>query len=131
MNYLLLADTLAVVHLAFILFVVFGSFTTYRWPQMAWAHIPCGLWGVWIELTGGICPLTPLEVGFRRMGGAEGYTGGFIEHYLVPIIYPSGLTRTHQLILGGSVLVINLSAYGFLLWRRSAGAPTTPTDSAA
>ena len=65
------------------------------------------------------------------MGGTEGYTGGFIEHYLVPIIYPSGLTRTHQLILGGSVLVINLSAYGFLLWRRSAGAPTTPTDSAA
>lgn len=130
-NYLLLADALVILHFAFILFVVFGAFTTYRWPKMAWAHIPCGLWGVWIELTGGICPLTPLEVRFRRMGGGDGYTGGFIAHYLEPIIYPSGLTRTHQLILGGLVVVINLSAYGFLLWRRSTGAPAAPTDSAA
>jgi hypothetical protein len=134
LNYLLLADALVVVHFAFILFVLFGAFTAYRWPKMAWAHVPCGLWGAWIEIRGGICPLTPLEVRFRRMGGALGYTGGFIEHYLEPIIYPSVLTSTHQLVLGGLVVAINLSAYGFLLWRRSAGAPGAPgapTDSAA
>jgi hypothetical protein len=130
-TYLLLADALVLVHFAFILFVVFGAIAAYRWPKMAWAHIPCGLWGIWIELTGGICPLTPIEVRFCRMGGAEGYTGGFIEHYLVPIIYPPGLTRTHQLLLGGLVVAINLSAYGFLLWRRSARTHAAPTDSAA
>ena len=133
MNYLLLADALVVVHFAFIVFVALGAFTSYRWPKMAWAHIPCALWGAWIELTGGTCPLTPIEVRFRRIGGTEGYTGGFIEHYLVPAIYPSGLTRTHQLLLGGLIVAINLSAYGFLLWRRSASTPLedTPTDSAA
>ena len=131
MIYLLLADALVVLHFAFILFVVLGATTAFRWPKMAWAHIPCGLWGAWIELTGGICPLTPIEVRFRRMGGTEGYAGGFIEHYLVPIIYPSGLTRTDQLVLGSLVVAINLAAYGFLLWRRSASRPPAPTDSAA
>ena len=123
MTYLLLADALVVVHFAFIVFVVSGALTTYRWPKMAWAHIPCALWGAWIEMTGGICPLTPIEVHFRRMGGSEGYAGGFIEHYLVPIIYPSGLTRAHQLLLGGLVVAINLGAYGLLLWRHSASTP--------
>ena len=121
MIYLLLADALVVLHSAFILFVVLGAFTTYRWPKMVWAHVPSALWGAWIEITGGICPLTPIEVGFRRMGGEEGYAGSFIEHYLTPIIYPSGLTRGHQLVLGSLVVAVNLGAYGFLLWRRSAG----------
>ncbi len=118
MIYLLLADAVVVLHFAFIVFVVLGALTAYRWPRMTWVHIPCALWGAWIEITGEIWPLTPLEVRFRRMGGEEGYTGGFIEHYLVPIIYPSGLTRAHQLLLGGLVVAVNLSAYGFLLWRR-------------
>lgn len=124
MIYLLLADVLVVVHFAFIVFVVLGALTIFRWPKVAWAHIPCALWGAWIELRGGVCPLTPIEVRFRRMGGAAGYTGGFIEHYLVPIIYPPGLTRTHQLLLGGLVVALNLSAYGLLLWRRSRANPT-------
>ena len=119
MIYLLLADALVVLHFGFIVFVVLGALTVYRWPKMVWAHIPCALWGAWIEVTGTICPLTPLENRFRRMGGAEGYAGGFIDHYLVPVIYPSGLTRAHQLVLGGLVVAVNLGAYGFLLWRRA------------
>ncbi len=136
MIYLRLADALVVLHFAFIVFVVLGALTAYRWPKMVWAHIPCALWGAWIEITGGICPLTPIEVRFRRMGGAEGYAGGFIEHYLMPIIYPSGLTRADQLLLGSVLVAVNLSAYGFLLWRRrsarsSDSGPPSPTDSAA
>ncbi len=136
MIYLRLADALVVLHFAFIVFVVLGALTAYRWPKLVWVHIPCALWGAWIEITGGICPLTPIEVRFRRMGGAEGYAGGFIEHYLVPIIYPSGLTQTDQLLLGSLVVAVNLSAYGFLLWRRRSGRPSdsgppSPTDSAA
>ncbi|MCH8812696.1 MAG: DUF2784 domain-containing protein [Gemmatimonadetes bacterium] len=123
MIYLLLADVLVVLHFAFIVFVALGALTVYRWSKMAWAHIPSALWGAWIEITGGICPLTPLEAHFRRMGGAEGYTGSFIEHYLVPIIYPSGLTQADQLLLGGLVVAVNLSAYGFLLWRRRSARP--------
>lgn len=127
MIYLLLAEAVVVLHFAFIVFVVLGAFTAFRWPKMAWVHVPCALWGAWIEITGGICPLTPFEVRFRRMGGAEGYTGGFIDHYLTPIIYPSGLTRADQFLLAGLVVAVNLGAYGFLLWRslparRSAGA---------
>ena len=118
MIYLLLADAVVILHFAFIVFVVLGALTAYRWPRMAWAHIPCAFWGAWIEITGGICPLTPIGVRFRRMGGAEGYAGGFIEHYLVPIIYPSGLTRADQLLLAGLVVAVNLGAYGFLFWRR-------------
>ncbi len=129
MIYLLLADALVVLHFGFVLFVVLGALTVYRWPKMVWAHIPCALWGAWIELTGGICPLTPIEVRFRRMGGEEGYAGSFIEHYLIPVMYPSGLTRAHQLVLGGLVVVVNLGVYGFLLWRRARR--SSATDSAA
>ena len=128
MIYLLLADALVVLHFGFIVFVVLGALTAYRWPKMAWAHIPCALWGAWIELTGGICPLTPIEVRFRRMGGEEGYAGSFIEHYLVPIMYPSGLTRAHQWFLAGLVVAVNLGAYGFLLWRRSRAKPPRDGD---
>ena len=136
MTYLLLADAMVILHSAFIVFVVLGALTAYRWPKMVWAHIPCALWGAWIEITGGICPLTPFEVRLRRMGGTDGYAGGFIEHYLVPIIYPAGLTRADQLLLGGLVVAVNLSAYGFLLWRRWSGRPSdsgppSPNDSAA
>jgi hypothetical protein len=115
----LLADALVVLHFAFILFVVLGALTVYRWPKMVWAHVPCALWGAWIEITGGICPLTPLEVRFRRLGGGYGYTGSFVDQYLVPLIYPSGLTRTHQLVVGSLVIVVNLGAYGLLVWRNA------------
>jgi len=120
MGYGFAADLVAVLHFVFILFVVFGGLLVIRRPKAAWAHIPTAVWGVLIEFTGLICPLTPLENRLRRAGGEAGYGGGFIEHYLIPLIYPAGLTRELQVLLGVAVLLINVSFYGFILvrWRR-------------
>ena len=118
MIYRLLADLVLLVHLAFIVFVVLGGLLVIRRPRLAWLHLPAVLWGSYIEFFGRVCPLTPLENHFRRLGGQAGYSGGFIEHYMLPVLYPSGLTRTVQLGLGGLVVVINLWVYGYLLHRR-------------
>ena len=115
--YGLLADLVLVVHGAFILFVVLGSLLVFRWPRLAFLHIPCAIWGSWIEFSGSICPLTPLENHLRRLAGERGFTGGFIEHYLIPLIYPPGLTSALQLGIGVAVVTINLVAY-VLIWRR-------------
>ncbi len=117
MLYRIAADLLVVVHLAFILFVVFGGLMVFKWHWMAWIHLPTAVWGVLIEIIGWVCPLTPWENSLRRMAGEEGYSEGFIEHYIAPIIYPAGLTRDIQTQLGVSVLVINLMIYGVLLYR--------------
>lgn len=115
MLYRLFADTLVVIHLTFITFVVVGGFLAWRWRWLAWIHVPVALWGALIELLESarwaICPLTPLEVYFRRLAGGEGYEGGFIEHYLIPIVHPAGVTPAVQVILGISVLIINGFAY--------------------
>ncbi len=115
MVYRILADTLVVIHLTFITFVVVGGFLAWRWRWLAWIHVPVALWGGLIELLESarwtICPLTPLEVNFRRLAGGDGYEGGFIEHYIVPIIHPAGLTPAVQVILGISVVIINGFAY--------------------
>lgn len=111
MLYRALADMLMVVHLAFVLFVVLGGLLVLRRPSFAWLHFPAFVWGTLIELTGWICPLTPLENYFRRRGGEDGYESGFIEHYIVPVLYPDGLTRLDQLVLGGLILVLNLAVY--------------------
>lgn len=121
MIYRVLADLVLVVHLAFILFVVVGGLFVLRWPRLAWLHVPVVLWGAWIEFSGRICPLTPLEVAFRRRGGQAGYEGGFIEHYITAIIYPDGLSRGIQVALGVAVVVINVTAYVILIRRRKAG----------
>lgn len=113
----ILADVVLVVHLLFIAFVVAGGFAAIRWPMVAWAHVPCALWGAWIEFKGIVCPLTPLENSLRRAGGEAGYGGGFIEHYVVPIIYPGGLTREMQIGMGIGVLVLNVVAYFFVVRR--------------
>ena len=118
MLYRFLADTLVVFHFSFILFVVFGGFLALRWPRLVYAHIPAMLWGVLIELSGWICPLTPLENHFRLLSGEQGYQGGYIEHYLIPLIYPVDLTRTLQFIFGGLVIVINLLAYSLFIYRK-------------
>ncbi len=115
----LAADLLVVVHLAFIVFVVTGGFLALKWPRLVWAHIPCALWGVVIEITGWTCPLTPLENRLRRSTGGDGYDGGFIDHYVVPVVYPDELSHTMQVWLGVGVVVINAVAYG-LVWRRRA-----------
>jgi len=122
MAYSLLADLVLAVHLGFVVFVVLGGLLTLRWPRAAWVHVPAALWGAWIELAGGICPLTPLENELRRRAGEGGYTGGFVEHYLVPIVYPAGLTRTTQLLLGVLVILVNAAVYGVVLrrWRADA-----------
>lgn len=114
----LLADAVVLVHFAFVAFVILGGFLVLRWPRLAWAHIPAAIWGVLIEFAGWICPLTPLEQWLRVRGGAAGYAGGFIEHYLLPVLYPAGLTRTTQWLLGAIALTVNLVAYGFVVYRR-------------
>jgi Protein of Unknown function (DUF2784) len=112
------ADLVLVVHLAFVLFVVFGGLLVLQWPRIAWLHVPAAIWGVLIEYTGWICPLTPLENSFRMQGGDAGYSGGFIEHYIQPLLYPAGLTRSSQVVLGSIALILNLAAYGILISRR-------------
>jgi len=118
--YGLLADIVLTVHLLFIVFVVVGGLLVFKWPRMAWLHLPAAAWGVLIEFAGWICPLTPLENHLRRLARQSGIEGGFIEHYLVPIIYPPGLTTQWQWILGTFVLVLNLLIYGIFLYRRYA-----------
>jgi len=118
MIYRLLADGALILHLLFILFVVCGSLIVGRWPRLALLHLPAVCWGTFIEVSGRLCPLTDLEVEFHRAAGEAGYAGGFIEHYLVPIIYPPGLTRGIQFYLAGAVILVNVLAYGSLLYRQ-------------
>jgi hypothetical protein len=125
MVYRWLADGVVALHLAFVLFVVFGGVTVLRWRRAAWVHLPVAVWGVVIEVIGFTCPLTPLENWLRARGGERGYAGGFMEHYIMPIVYPAGLTRQIQLLLGAAVLVVNLAIYWRVWraahWRRSQG----------
>ncbi len=117
MPYRVLADLVLVTHFLFIAFVVAGGFAAIRWPKIAWAHVPCFVWGALIEFAGWICPLTPLEVSLRIASGQAGYPGGFIERYLLPVIYPGALTREIQIGLGLAVLAVNAGAYAWLLRR--------------
>lgn len=116
----LLADAVLVLHGLFIVWAVAGGLAVQRWPRLAWAHLPAVAWAVWIEASGGICPLTPLEIGLRRAAGQAGWQGGFIEQYLTAAIYPQGLTRGLQWLLAGAVLLLNLGLYAWLLRRRHA-----------
>ena len=116
-----LADGVLVVHLAFVLFVALGGFLVLRWPRIAWLHVPAALWGVYIEFTGRICPLTPLENSLRVRGGEAGYSGGFIDHYITALIYPDGLTRTTQIAIGSGVLIMNVVLYALVLRRQRKG----------
>jgi len=123
MGYRIAADLVVLLHALFVLFVVLGGLLVLRRPRLAWLHLPCAAWGVWIEWSGGICPLTPLENGLRGLGGERGYAGGFVEHYVVPALYPEALTREMQLGFGAGILLLNLAVYGVLLWRRGRRSP--------
>ena len=112
-----LADAVLVLHGLFIVWAVFGGFAVWRRPRLVWLHLPALAWGLWIEISGGVCPLTPLEVSLRRAAGGQGYTGGFIEHYLGGLIYPAGLTHEAQLVAAGVLALINAIAYGLLITR--------------
>jgi hypothetical protein len=116
--YRTLADLVLAAHFAFVLFVVLGGLLVLRWPGLAWLHLPAAIWGVLIEYFGWICPLTPLENSLRVRGGEAGYSGGFIQHYIQPILYPTGLTRPTQLILGSMALALNIAVYWIVWWRR-------------
>jgi hypothetical protein len=115
--YRALADLILALHVVFVLFVVLGGLLMLKWPRIAWLHIPAAIWGVLIEFTGWICPLTPLENSLRTRGGEAGYSGGFIEHYIQPLLYPAGLTRSTQVVLGTVVLALNLTAYTIMVSR--------------
>ena len=114
------ADALVVIHLGFILFVMLGGLLLLRWPSLIWLHVPAVAWGVIVECLHLGCPLTPWETQLRRMAGQAGYEGGFIEHYLIPLIYPAGLTPAIQLWLGAIVVLVNAAVYAWLIgrWRR-------------
>ncbi len=112
-GYRVMAGVVLVAHLAFVVFVVLGGFLVLRWRGLAWVHVPVALWGGAIVITGFTCPLTPLENRLQRLGGRAGYQGGFIEHYVTSALYPAGLTRETQIVLGALVLALNLAVY----WR--------------
>jgi hypothetical protein len=114
----MLADLVVLVHFAFVLFVVFGGLLVLCRQNVMYLHLPAVAWGAFIEFAGGICPLTPLENSLRARAGLEGYPGGFIEHYLVPVLYPTGLTRHIQFILGSLVIVSNLLIYALVIGRK-------------
>ncbi len=116
----LAADVLLLLHLGFVLFVVLGGLLVVKWLWLAWLHLPCVLWGALIEFGGWLCPLTPLEQRFRAAAGEGGYSGSFIEHYVTPLIYPAGLTRGTQIMLGLMVVIINIAVYRWVFIRRSA-----------
>ena len=111
---LLLADLTVLLHLAFVAFVVGGGLLALRWPRVSWLHLPAAAWGAAVEFFGWICPLTPLEDALR--GGSDG--GDFVTRYLVPVLYPAGLTADVQFVLGIGVVAVNAVIYGWVLWRR-------------
>ncbi len=120
-----LADAVVVAHAAFVVFVVAGGLLVLRRRRIAWLHVPAVAWAAYIELSGGVCPLTPLENALRGAAGDAGYAGGFVEHYLIPLIYPPGLTPRLQLALGLFVVALNLAVYAaaWRRWRRDVGEP--------
>lgn len=120
MGYRLAADGVVLLHVLFVVFVVAGGLLALRWRWIPFLHLPAAAWGALIEFTHGVCPLTPLEQHLRRLAAEPGYTGGFIEHYVVRILYPPGLTAEMQVVLGTAVLLVNAAAYSLVLrsWRR-------------
>ena len=117
-----LADAVVAVHFLFVLFVLFGGLLVLRWRWVRWLHLPAAAWGALIEFAGWTCPLTPLEKWLRRQGSGAGYEGGFIEHYILPILYPRALTRNTQLVLGLVVVLLNV----FIYWRVFRRRPALP-----
>ena len=127
--YRVLADTVLVVHLAFVVFVALGGLLILKWRWIAWLHVPAAVWGAAIELGGWTCPLTPLEDHLRARAGEAGSRGDFLAHYLMPVIYPEGLTRDAQVILGLAALSFNAAVYAVVLRRRFVQTPTAPPSA--
>lgn len=122
MTYRLLADIVVLIHLLFIPFALFGGLLGLWRAWILLLHLPAAVWVAALEFMGLICPLTPLENSLRAAGGEQGYGGGFIDHYIVPVIYPPGLTPAMQTALGVIALLINIVVYAFV-WRRLRARP--------
>jgi hypothetical protein len=114
MYYSVAADALVIAHLAFIIFVILGGLLLLKWPRLIYLHLPAVVWGTLVELLGWLCPLTPLELHYRMLGGETGYSESFVQHYLLPLIYPAGLTRDVQTLLAMCVITINLVIYAVI-----------------
>lgn len=119
MIFKVIADLLVVVHFTFIVFVALGGLLVLRWRKITILHLPCVLWGVLVAFKGWICPLTSLENHFLKLAGDAGYSGGFISHYMMPLVYPEGLTRGMQISLGVGVLTVNFCVYLLVLVSRT------------
>jgi hypothetical protein len=115
----LLADLTVLVHLAFVAFVVLGGLLAVTWPRVAWVHLPAAAWGAWVELAGWVCPLTPLENWLRTRGGGPAYTSSFVEHHVLPVLYPASLPPELQYGLGAFVIVVNAVVYAVVLRHRA------------
>ena len=118
-TYAALAALVVFAHLAFVVFATLGGVLALRWPRIVWAHAPAAVWAVFVEFTGRLCPLTPLEISLRRRAGLDDYSGDFIANYMLPMLYPAGLTRDAQVAIGCFVIVVNVVAYVFV-WRSRA-----------
>ncbi len=118
MAFQLLADLVVVIHFAFIVFIVLGGLIALWWQPVIWFHLPVLLWGILIEIFGWVCPLTPLENTLRSMAGKTGYSGGFIAHYIEPVIYPAGLTSGKQILLAVALIAANTIIYFYIWWQR-------------
>jgi hypothetical protein len=121
MGWSILADAVLVLHGAFIVWATLGALAVWRWPRLLRAHLPALAWGVWIEASAGVCPLTPLENLLRHRAGQRGYEGSFVEHHLGALIYPQGLTPAAQMRLALALAAFNLLLYGLIAWRRWRG----------
>ncbi|TDY03892.1 DUF2784 domain-containing protein [Thiohalophilus thiocyanatoxydans] len=116
--YLLLAELTVLLHFLFVVFVAVGALLLLRWPKLIWLHLPALFWGIYIQFSGGYCPLTPLEKTFRQLAGLRLYEGGFINHYLIPIIYPPGLTYEMQILIGIGLIILNVLIYSLFVFRQ-------------
>lgn len=112
------ADVVLLTHLAFIVFAVFGGLLVIRKAWIAWLHVPAMLWAVWVVAAHRECPLTAIENHFLHAAGQSGYDGGFIEHYLLPLIYPPGLTESQQTVIAGLLGIWSVAVYVVAYRRR-------------
>lgn len=116
----LAASLIVAAHLAFVVFATLGGLVVVRWPRIAWIHVPAAAWAVYVELSGQICPLTPLENRLRLQAGLDDYSGDFVARYVFPVLYPAGLTRDAQILIGIALAGVNIAAY---LWAVRARRP--------
>jgi hypothetical protein len=116
--YAVLAGGVVALHLAFVAFAAAGGLLTLKWPRAALVHVPCAAWAAWVELTGRLCPLTPIENRLRASAGLDAYSGDFVARYLFPVLYPDGLTRDAQVVIGAGVIAVNVAVYAWSLRRR-------------